>query len=133
MIGSTFHYIKGVNDDLEIISNFKLKEFICHDPELTEQIIILDTRVLMNLSVIRRSCNSPVVIASCWRSIEWNRKIGGIKNSQHLYGEAVDIYLPDNSKDKLIGCCRIFPTVVVNEEKKYIHCAIKRERDYAHN
>lgn len=38
--------------------------------------------------------NQPIVINSAYRSPEWNKKIGGARNSQHVLGQALDIQPP---------------------------------------
>lgn len=40
----------------------------------------------------RRWSGHPIVIISGLRCEEWNRIQGGVANSQHKYGEAVDVY-----------------------------------------
>lgn len=34
-----------------------------------------------------------IIITSGYRSKKLNKRVGGVKNSQHLYGEAADIYV----------------------------------------
>ena len=40
----------------------------------------------------RRWSGHPIVIISGLRCYDWNRIQGGVDNSQHKYGEAVDVY-----------------------------------------
>ena len=44
------------------------------------------------LEPLRLYANEPVIISSGYRSSELNRLVGGVSNSQHLRGEAADIY-----------------------------------------
>lgn len=44
------------------------------------------------LEPLRRYANEPVIISSGYRCPELNRLVGGSINSQHLKGEAADIY-----------------------------------------
>lgn len=41
---------------------------------------------------LRRNLNVPVTIISGLRCSQWNSIQGGVANSQHMYGEAADIY-----------------------------------------
>lgn len=41
---------------------------------------------------LRKNLGVPITIVSGLRCKEWNRIQGGVETSQHMYGEAVDIY-----------------------------------------
>ncbi|MEX1308613.1 MAG: D-Ala-D-Ala carboxypeptidase family metallohydrolase [Eubacteriales bacterium] len=57
--------------------------------------------VMDRLEVVRKSIGDKhIIIRSGYRSKKYNRRVGGAKNSQHLYGKAVDIYV----KDRVISC-----------------------------
>ena len=42
----------------------------------------------------------PIIIGSGFRSESLNTAVGGVKNSQHISGEACDIHLPSNEVGK---------------------------------
>jgi len=47
---------------------------------------------LLKLEELRRAIgNRPIIINSGYRCPTHNKKVGGAKNSQHLYGKAADI------------------------------------------
>jgi len=50
------------------------------------------------LEPLRIHVREPVIISSGYRCPELNRLVGGVPNSQHLTGEAADIYLSDTRK-----------------------------------
>lgn len=35
--------------------------------------------------------NYPLLVTSAYRTKSWNKKVGGARNSQHLYGRALDL------------------------------------------
>lgn len=46
---------------------------------------------------LRRLCgNHPIVITSGYRTVAHNKRVGGAKNSSHLYGEALDLRPPSH-------------------------------------
>jgi len=47
------------------------------------------------LEPLRTQVGVPVHITSGYRSPALNRAIGGVKNSQHMLGQAADIHIPD--------------------------------------
>lgn len=47
---------------------------------------------------LRRNLGVPITIVSGLRCPEWNRIQGGVDNSQHMYGEAADIYAAGQSQ-----------------------------------
>ena len=46
------------------------------------------------LQPLRNRVKKPVIITSGYRCLELNRSLGSKDNSQHVLGEAVDIYVP---------------------------------------
>ena len=53
------------------------------------------------LEVLREHFQKPITINSGYRSPEWNAKIGGAENSQHLLGKAADIVIDGVSPDEV--------------------------------
>ena len=49
------------------------------------------------LEPLRAFAGQPIIIGSGYRSPALNKAVGGVKNSQHMTGEAADIHLPDNA------------------------------------
>ena len=44
---------------------------------------------------VRKECgNRPITIPSAYRTMEWNRRIGGSRKSQHPKGRALDMLTP---------------------------------------
>jgi uncharacterized protein YcbK (DUF882 family) len=51
----------------------------------------VDVQLLAVLERVRRIFRAPVTITSGCRCASYNAKLGGARNSQHLYGRAADI------------------------------------------
>tara|TARA_R110000868_G_scaffold381825_1_gene648266 strand:- start:4951 stop:5412 length:462 start_codon:yes stop_codon:yes gene_type:complete len=72
--------------------NFTWAEFASKDgAEMPAAVKANIKKLAQNLEVIRSYFNLPIKINSGWRSEAHNRKIGGVKNSQHVKGKAADI------------------------------------------
>lgn len=76
---------------MKITKNFTLSEF-CGDLLPQTSVIINLTSLCLNcLQPLRDGLGKPVTITSGYRTPEHNKKVGGVPNSQHLYGQAADI------------------------------------------
>lgn len=81
-----------------ITPHFALEEFGQHArhglPAMPYPKEWIDDRLLglcEELEILRRELKAAIMIASGYRSPEYNRKIGGARNSQHVQGRAADI------------------------------------------
>ena len=77
---------------MKLTKNFSLSEFACNDGlefplELMENVSLLAEQ----LQVLRDYVGLPIKINSGYRSPAYNKKIGGVSNSQHLQAKAADI------------------------------------------
>lgn len=55
---------------------------------------------------IREHFGSPAIITSGTRCAKHNKEVGGVANSWHLYGNAIDIYIPGVSWQTLLAYTR---------------------------
>lgn len=69
-------------------SNFRVREFRCQDG--TDPIFV-DSDLVDILQKVRDHFGKAVTITSAFRTASHNKKVGGAKYSQHLYGKAADI------------------------------------------
>ena len=74
--------------------NFSVKEFRSRDGADE----ILTDEKLVNLLQKMRDKFGKINISSAYRTSSYNRKVGGVANSQHLYGLAADVTISDSSK-----------------------------------
>lgn len=84
----------AVLDKAKNVRHFKVKEFACkHCGEIK-----IDINLLVKLEELRRAIgNRPIIINSGYRCPTHNKNVGGAKNSQHMYGKAADIRVPNMS------------------------------------
>lgn len=72
----------------KLSANFRVKEFACADGS---DPIFISPDLVSVLQQIRAHFGKPVMITSAYRTPAHNAKVGGVANSQHLYGVAADI------------------------------------------
>lgn len=76
----------------KITTNFSLEEFNCKDGStMPNDVMINIINLAKNLQVLRDAIGKTITINSAYRSPDYNKKIGGVKDSQHLKGNASDI------------------------------------------
>jgi len=68
-------------------------EFICPHCNAVK----IDSRVVLIVNELRQSLNKPVIITSAYRCPDYNKQIGGAKNSAHMKGLALDIAIPNSN------------------------------------
>lgn len=61
----------------------------------------IDPSLVLSLSRLEREVKTPLEFSSGYRCRECNTRIGGVKNSAHLRGKAVDILI-DNSAERFL-------------------------------
>lgn len=52
--------------------------------------------LLSKLDELRDLCNQPLSVSCMYRCPEHNAEVGGVPNSQHVFGEAADVIVPDD-------------------------------------
>lgn len=81
-------YSKRKDGKTKVADNFLVNEFACKDGTDT---IFIDLELVDVIQKIREHFDKPVIITSGYRTEPYNKKVGGVNQSQHLYGRAVDI------------------------------------------
>lgn len=77
---------------MKLTENFDSKEFACHDGAAVPECYFSNMLELAkNLQVLRDSINLPIKIRSGYRTVEYNKKVGGVDTSHHLTCSAADI------------------------------------------
>ena len=111
---------------MQLSTNFRLGEFTRSDTakrlgienecSSVEQVLNLAYLCHMVLQPLRDRFG-PIRITSGYRCPELNRAVGGVKNSQHMRGEAADIHLPSVEKGKeYLAFLKTLPAVDDQEE-----------------
>lgn len=83
------------------------------------------------LDPVRELWGAPITVNSGYRSVQVNRAVGGVANSQHLRGEAADITAGSPSKNgKLFGMIvnggYNFDQLIDEKNCTWIHVSVKR-------
>ena len=107
--------------DWNRIKYFRRNEFAC---SCCGEIVV-DEKLVLMLDLARELADVPFVITSGYRCPLHNEEVGGVKNSSHMLGLAVDISVPDNvTRLKVIKGLIIAGFRRIGIGKNFIHCDI---------
>ena len=124
-----------MNSNEYLTKNFQWKEFYSGDIKLGYKSIeppqkyyadIL--RMAENLQIVRDYIEASIIITSGWRTKEWNAHVGGVKNSYHTQGIAVDIrVIGMRIYDLAIYVAKLsdFKGYGINIKKEFLHIDLR--------
>jgi len=93
------------NEDAFISPHFKLKQFLCKQNGGYPKYLVLQEKLLLKLELILEQVNEKGYrcdtfhVMSGYRTPYYNKAIGNVKYSRHIYGGAADIFIDENPKD----------------------------------
>ena len=119
-------------DEKRLTEHFRMDEFVYSamavelglNNALPSEVI----PAIRNLMVRRIYHRQPMYIMSGYRSEELNRLVGGAPSSQHMKGEAVDIYTVDRNRllEDLVASRLNFDQAILYRTKGFIHLSLKK-------
>ena len=113
---------------MRIIENFSLSEFDYKDgTELPTSLLPNVLDLADNLQVLRDYLGVPISINSAYRTLEYNRKIGGATNSQHLLAKAADIVVESKSPEQVANIIKFLIS-----EGKMVQGGLKAYKTFTH-
>lgn len=90
------------NKNLFITPHFQLKQFLCKQKSEWPKYLLLNPRLLIKLEFLVEALNESghdvvtLFIMSGYRTPYYNKAIGNVKYSRHIYGDAADVYVDEN-------------------------------------
>lgn len=75
----------------KVAKNFTVAEFASKDGS---RVVIINPILPEYLQKARDHFGKPLIITSGYRTTAHNIKVGGVSNSQHVFGNAADVYIP---------------------------------------
>jgi zinc D-Ala-D-Ala carboxypeptidase len=114
----------GKINDIAVSKNFKLYEFQCNDGSQTVKI---DPEVIERLQNLRDIVGKPVKINSGYRTPEYNKKVGGTSNSQHVLGKAVDVVVKGIPPSEIARIGKSCGFRGIGTYKTFTHLDVRKE------
>lgn len=107
---------------------FKVREFACHDGSDT---VLIDDALVQLLRYIRTYFGKPVTINSGYRTVAYNKKVGGVSNSQHTLGKAADIVVQDVPPRAVASYLEsLFPLHGIGLYPSFVHVDTRGKKSY---
>ncbi len=103
-----FIEVKEENLDTFISPHFRLKQFLCKQESSFPKYVVIREKLLMKLELILEKVNEAGYrtqtfhIMSGYRTPYYNKAIGNVKYSRHVYGGAVDIFIDQDPMDEMM-------------------------------
>jgi len=96
------------NEEALVSPHFKLGQFLCKQESGYPKYLVLKEKLLLKLELIlgkvnERGCRCETFhVMSGYRTPYYNRAIGNVKYSRHIYGDAADIFIDENPEDGMM-------------------------------
>lgn len=125
MINSTKHF-----KSWEITYSYVAEQNNIDNTPTDETIIENLNYTLQRLEEIREGYNKPIVISSGYRCEELNKLVGGVDDSKHLTGLAVDLKWDSDLVEYLIENCSFDKLIREKSGKtKWIHLQFRKNNE----
>ncbi|MGB7063240.1 MAG: D-Ala-D-Ala carboxypeptidase family metallohydrolase [Candidatus Zixiibacteriota bacterium] len=103
-----FVEVSEENAETLLSPHFKLKQFVCKQEGGYPKYVVLRERLLLKLELILENTNQrgyrceTFEILSGYRTPYYNKTIGNVKYSRHVYGDAADIFIDEDPVDGMM-------------------------------
>lgn len=124
-------YSLAKDGETRVSPNFKVKEFKCKDG--SDEILLDSSFVISKLQAIRDHFGKPITINSAYRTISYNKKIGGAKNSYHTKGRAFDIVVKETPLDEVCKFAQSIGVKGIIRYNTFVHIDSRDSVYYALN
>lgn len=96
------------NAETYVAPHFRLSQFVCKQGGDYPRYVVLKGKLLLKLELTLEKVNergypcTTLYIMSGYRTPYYNRAIGNVKYSRHIYGGAADIFIDENPSDDMM-------------------------------
>lgn len=86
---------------------------------------VLNPELLPKLEKLREMYGNPIKITSGYRCSKHNKEVGGVSNSRHLMGQAVDIPVAGKEARKLVELAILLGFGGIGIAKTFVHLDVR--------
>jgi len=112
-------------NDFRLTENFNLREFQCRCCGSVK----IDSELVQKLQSLRDRLGKPIIVTSGYRCPRHNKEVGGVEDSYHTQGLAVDIQSAIDI-DKLVSLAEEvgFKGIGIYRRLRFLHLDLGPER-----
>ncbi|MBO5208472.1 MAG: glycoside hydrolase family protein [Lachnospiraceae bacterium] len=114
-----------------IAKNFQVKEFRCKDG--SDKILVDVDFVKDKLQKIRDHFGAPVTINSAYRTVTYNKKVGGASKSYHMAGQAFDIVVKGKTPAEVARYAQQIGVTGIIQYNSFVHVDSRNTKYWARN
>ena len=120
-------YDKVTEGRTKVANNFTVAEFASKDGS---RVVIINLMLPEYLQKARDHFGKPMIVTSGYRTTSHNGKVGGVSNSNHVFGNAADVYIPGVSVLDLYNYfCEIAgDSCEIGIYKSFVHFAVQPKK-----
>jgi hypothetical protein len=102
-----FIEVTRANQDTWVSPHFQLKQFVCKQSGAFPKYMRLSENLLTKLELILERLNQngfparTLSVLSGFRTPHYNRGLGNVANSRHMYGDAADVFVDNNHDGRM--------------------------------
>ncbi len=90
----------------------------------------LKPALIVKLKALHKELGYPkIIITSGYRNAKHNKEVGGVKNSQHLYGNAVDIKVSHYTPQEVAHFAKMIGFVFTKTYKTWTHIDVRSKNE----
>lgn len=103
-----FIEVTEANQDTLLSPHFRLRQFLCKQNSAFPKYVVLRERLLLKLELLLERVNEAGFhaetfnVLSGYRTPYYNKAIGNVNYSRHIYGGAADIFIDENPRDDMM-------------------------------
>lgn len=111
----------------KVAKNFVVSEFASKDGS---RVVVINPMLPGYLQKARDHFDRPLIITSGYRTTAHNVKVGGVSNSNHVFGNAADVYIPGvSSLDLYNYFCEIAgDSCEIGIYNNFVHFAVQTKK-----
>lgn len=112
---------------LKVAHNFTVSEFASKDGA---RVVIINMALPEYLQKARDHFGKPLIITSGYRTTSHNLKVGGVSNSNHVFGNAADVYIPGVPVSDLYNyfCETAGDSCEIGIYNNFVHFAVQNKK-----